>query len=288
MNLNKHQQRTLDHAIEYADKGWHIFPVSKMTKKPLILDWTNKASSDRSQVISWFNDYPAMNIGVVTGEKSQFWAIGLDIRGDASGLDSLKNRFGSKFVWDLKKWLVGITATGGFHFLIQWDPENPINTNASTFPGVYTRGHGGHIVVSPSSRNIDNKWVEYRWNGPDLPICPCNEYEWVQEVAALSDEPSAPTRFTADDITRTMAGLQKGARNETLNRYALHLKAHDIDLGLALGFIEAACEKARPPFDKNKAEDMLRRAYEAEGKKKDKTAAMNKFKVKEGKLIRFT
>jgi len=203
-------------------------------------------------------------------------------------LDSLKNRFGNDFVWDLKKWLVGVTATGGFHFLIQWDPEHPIKTESSIFPGVYTSGQGGHIVVSPSSCSIDNKWVEYRWNGPDFPICPFNEYQWVRELAALADKPSAPPQFTADDITRTMTGLQEAERDETLNRYALHLKVHAIDMGLALGFIRAACEKAKPPFDKDKAEDMVRRAYGAKEQKKDKTASMVKFEMKEGKLIKFT
>lgn len=288
MQLNQDQQRMFEHAIGYAGKGWHILPVSKMTQKPLIRDWLTKASSDRSQVVSWFSDYPAMNIGVLTGEKSGFSAVGLHMRDNIRGFNSLKNRFGKRFDWDLKKWLVGVTATGGFHFLVQWDSEHPLKTESGILPGVDTRGHGGWIMAPPSTVSIDNKWVAHRWNDPDLPICPFNEYQWLQEIAELKDEPSEPSKFTAEDIWRTMTGLQEGGRDEMLHRYVEHLKAHRIDMGLALGFIEVACERAKPPFDKTKAAAMVRQAYNAQQPKKDKKRFMSTFKLEQGRLKRHT
>ena len=261
--MNKFQERRLQTALDYADRGWRVLPVwipkDGSTKRPFINDWTNAASIDKDTIKGWWEQWNNANIGILTGADSGIWVIDVDIKDGKNGLETLTEHFGSKFDWDTKRWLTGKTPTGGIHFIVRWNPEHPVKSKSAVLEGIDTRGHGGQIVVAPSSRLIDDEWEEYRWNDPDYEICPFDQYEWVQEIAALADQRSPST--TIFDVERVVRGIPQGERDESLNRYAWHLKGRGIDMGLAIGFIEAACERAKPPFDKIKAREMIERAY---------------------------
>lgn len=59
----------LDHALNYAQEHFKIFPLKVNSKSEQILNsWENEATEDLHQVESWWSDHPDANIGVKTGE----------------------------------------------------------------------------------------------------------------------------------------------------------------------------------------------------------------------------
>ncbi|MEK9157970.1 MAG: bifunctional DNA primase/polymerase, partial [Patescibacteria group bacterium] len=68
--MDKIQENMLGEALKYAELGFSIIPVSR-DKTPLI-QWkefqTRRATKD--EIKSWFEQFPDMNIGVVTGSIS--------------------------------------------------------------------------------------------------------------------------------------------------------------------------------------------------------------------------
>jgi hypothetical protein len=54
-------------ALETAASGFRVLPVSPESKRPLIKDWPNKATSDSTQITAWWKQYPNAMVGVATG-----------------------------------------------------------------------------------------------------------------------------------------------------------------------------------------------------------------------------
>ncbi|WP_050625934.1 bifunctional DNA primase/polymerase [Bradyrhizobium viridifuturi] len=77
-------------ALDYAARGWAVFPCSPLTKRPLVgrdevngvkVDGTGgvkKATKDRLQIEKWWCDWPNAMIGVACGSASNIWAIDPD------------------------------------------------------------------------------------------------------------------------------------------------------------------------------------------------------------------
>lgn len=267
--LNKRQEYVLECALDYAkNRGWHILPVGR-NKRPIILDWTNKATTDERQIAKWWLEMPWANIGILTGPESGFWVVDTDNREEFNGLVTLSEYFGDKFVFNSDKYLAGKTPTGGVHLLFQWDDDFPIKTTSNILKGVDSRGQGGQIVVAPSSRNIDGEWLQYRWNNWDLPISPM--LPWTYELVKLAGAKDTG-RLNIEEV---MKGLPQGERDEQLNKFAWWLKGHGISYELAVGFVMAAAEKTIPPFDPQTAKEKVDRAYTT---KESKTELMDRLK----------
>lgn len=175
--LKQSQQRMLDSALGYAAKGWRVLPVCKESKRPKNRNGSTGATADRDQIVNWWNEYPAANIGIATGPESGFWVVDIDMKDGVNGWQSLVNVFGTRFDFDIAKYRAARTATGGIHFLFRWEDGIDVHNAQGILAGVDIRGHGGYIVAPPSARNLHGKWVEYVWKSegtglsPVLPWC---------------------------------------------------------------------------------------------------------------------
>jgi len=244
-------------ALRYARRGWYVIPVGAGPdrKLPFIKNWTNEASTEEARVREWWSIYPDANVGVVTGPKSGFWVVDVDMKNGVCGMESLVRRFGMGLVHDVDRCLVGQTATGGFHFLFQWEPSTPVRNGQAVLPGVDIRGDGGQIVVAPSYRFIDGERRAYAWNDEALPVGPAPA--WAKELATGA----RVTASRAMDLSGVLSGLPNGSRDTELWRYACHLAGRGVPLTLALGFMGAAADRCVPPFDPNVAREKVLRAY---------------------------
>ena len=70
-------------AIQYAERGWHVFPVPPGTKKSYLSkkhsggrNWG--ASADVPRIKRTFKKYPKANVGIVCGPESGFFVIEAD------------------------------------------------------------------------------------------------------------------------------------------------------------------------------------------------------------------
>lgn len=59
-----------DAAIEYAKKGFAVFPLKYRDKVPLTRNGCKDATTDAAQIKAWWQQHPNANIGLATGTVS--------------------------------------------------------------------------------------------------------------------------------------------------------------------------------------------------------------------------
>ena len=172
---------SLEKAIEYAARGWFVFPLLPRSKAPATTNGF-KAASDRPEVIkSLWGSRTNLNIGLSTGNISQCWI--LDVDADKGGLESIEkweNKYGS-----LPDTLTSKTGGGGKHYFFKIPNGMNIPSNANKLsPGIDLRGTGGYAAIPPSVHP----------NG--------NQYIWVDEGAEIEDTPKWLIKLIQDMVKK--------------------------------------------------------------------------------------
>ncbi len=154
----------LDAALEYAAKGWPVFPCNGH-KRPLLKDWPNTASTDPQQITAWWTAVPYALIGMPTGERTNIVVLDIDRKG---GRDGVRTLAGLGYA-ELPTAPTVLTAHGGFHLHFQ-RPEGGLRNTAGAGgrgigDGLDWRGDGGYVVLpAPDSG--------YRWGDLNYDNCP--------------------------------------------------------------------------------------------------------------------
>lgn len=148
--LHKLNELTLEQAaLAYASMGWPVLPLTPRDKTPLgklVRTGLKEATTDLGQVRTWWEMYPAANIGLRTGDAFDV----VDLDGDAA-IASLRGLApGYKHPGP-------VSATGkGYHLLFQ--PTGARNA-AARLPGIDFRGQSGYIVAPPSVHPNGHRYV---------------------------------------------------------------------------------------------------------------------------------
>ena len=163
----------LEAALEYAARGWPVFPLHTPTetggcscgspacdnqgKHPRTLHGLNDASTDERQIRVWWKQWPTANIGVATGPEM---GVVLDVDG-AAGRDWAKER---GVPVDAVCQQTG-RKDGGWQIMFAWPGFTVGNaTGTATHPkfpaGIDIRGQGGYVVAPPS---LHKSGKHYRW-----------------------------------------------------------------------------------------------------------------------------
>lgn len=151
-------------AYDYAEWGWHVFPLARHNKVPAIpKDKGGKgfkqATSNPTRIEKWWERHPEHNIGLATGHE--FDVIDIDTK-DKDGNHSPAGVISfSKLLThgDLPECHgVAVTASGGMHLYVK--PTGKGNF-AGLRPGIDYRGLGGYVVAPPSvlTRNRTYTWL---------------------------------------------------------------------------------------------------------------------------------
>jgi hypothetical protein len=182
----------LDHALHYASLGLRVHPVHGITpegrctcqstdpkhqpgKHPVLLDWTNAATTEASSIQQWFAT-SRWNLGIATGEASGVFC--LDIDSHHGGEHSLQNA--AEALGPMPATWTVATGSGGKHYYFR-HPGNPVRIATKTnvleawsLPGIDTRGDGGQVVAPPSRHHSGSEydWTLGPWDVPlaDLPL----------------------------------------------------------------------------------------------------------------------
>jgi predicted P-loop ATPase len=216
-------------AINYARKGYRVFPLEPRGKTPRTEHGVKDATTDIEQVTRWWRAMPDANIGIATG--SGLLVLDIDGPQGQASLDELEGLYGP-----LPRTPTQRTGKGR-HFLFA--VTGPVKNSASRIgPGIDTRGDGGYIVGGPS---IHPNGEPYTWDADarpsQLPAAPCPAWildrlaPKISERAAVSPAPASSdpdtlSRYAAkalDGEFERVSASGNGTRNHALNAAAFSL-----------------------------------------------------------------
>jgi predicted P-loop ATPase len=216
-------------AINYARKGYRVFPLEPRGKTPRTEHGVKDATTDIEQVTRWWRAMPDANIGIATG--SGLLVLDIDGPQGQASLDELEGLYGP-----LPRTPTQRTGKGR-HFLFA--VTGPVKNSASRIgPGIDTRGDGGYIVGGPS---IHPNGEPYTWDADarpsQLPAAECPAWildrlaPKISERAAVSpapvsSDPDTLSRYAAkalDGEFERVSASGNGTRNHALNAAAFSL-----------------------------------------------------------------
>jgi Bifunctional DNA primase/polymerase, N-terminal len=152
----------LNHAaLDYAARGWPVFPVRLIRRSPIKVDKVpftqnglKDATRDRAQITRWWERWPDASPGIATGDPSGIVILDIDVKGSVNGFDTLGNELGRSV---LPETPMVITITGGSQLYFATIEIEIRNSAGALGTGLDVRGTGG-FVVAPAPGN------GYRWD----------------------------------------------------------------------------------------------------------------------------
>lgn len=151
-------------AVQYAQWGWHVFPLAARSKLPAIPKRKGgkgfkDATTDVDRIKRWWTRHPEHNIGLATGHV--FDVIDMDTK-DSDGNPSPRGPLSFSNLL-LEKCLpeahaVAVTASGGLHLYVKATGKGNF---AGLRPGIDYRGRGGYVVAPPSHLGLVGR--AYNW-----------------------------------------------------------------------------------------------------------------------------
>jgi hypothetical protein len=149
-------------ALQFAARGWHVFPITPGAKKPPVIDrWETRASTDPDQIHRWWQ-HTAYSIGIATG-PSRLVVVDLDTRkygqpvpdrwatlGIGSGVGVLRAVAREHHTTVTPTYAV-TTPSCGWHLYYTAPAGTPLrNTHDVIGFKIDTRAHGGYVVAPGS------------------------------------------------------------------------------------------------------------------------------------------
>ena len=146
-------------ALHFAERGWHVFPITPGAKKPPVIDrWETRASTDPDQIHHWWRHVP-YSIGIATG-PSGLVVVDLDTPkhgqpapdrwatlGIGSGAGVLRVLARQHDTTVTPTYAV-TTPSGGWHLYYTAPPGAALrNTHDVIGWKIDTRAHGGYVVA---------------------------------------------------------------------------------------------------------------------------------------------
>jgi len=172
----------LNGALRLGAQGLPVFPCDPQQKRPWTRTGFKAATTDRTQIISWWTSHPNAAIGMPTGTVSGLVVIDLDKRPDKDGVAAfraLEAPYGR-----CPRTPVVRTPGGGQHLYFRHPGgTHRIPSTANKLAvGVDVRGDGGYVLVSPSAGYlIEGRAIN---DAPDLP-------SWLLDKIVQKNEPAA-------------------------------------------------------------------------------------------------
>jgi hypothetical protein len=171
-------------ALDYAARGWHVFPCRKNEKDPITANGFKDATNDLEQVKKWWTKTPMANIGLACA-ASGLVVVDPDTYKPDCGWDQFRIENGI----DEIETLTQRSARGGWHFFFKAQP-------GAAYPGTLAVEvdvkHNGYIMLAPST--FEGK--AYEWHNDD-PIA--DAPDWLKAKA-----PKQSNELTIADATTRM------------------------------------------------------------------------------------
>lgn len=232
-------QQTVDIALKYAARGWHVFPVKHKDKAPLTRTGFKEATVSEDQIRKWWQQWPDANIGIATGTISGILVVDIDPRnrGDEEiELLAIENGW-----WVDTKTVK--TGGNGTHYYFKC--ETAFACVNGLWDGVDIKADGGYVVAPPSITENKYVWIEPEENYELQPVP-----EWIIEELQKRRRSVKPPAGVEEDGVFTLA---EGQRDNGLTKFAGTLRRHSCDfeemLNSLLGYNLRHCKPPLPEKD---------------------------------------
>ncbi len=242
-------------ALAHAKNGFYVIPLVENSKRPLISDWQNRATTNPLQIDTWWTEYPNANIGIAC-EVSNLIVIDLDTSkgavpsspwselGAKNGEDVFKEvcrRAGDAQLFETYSVR---TPSGGKH-LYFYDQNIAIKqgTEVNGWWRVDTRSKGGYIVAEGSRliNSANGVADQYQSIGNSVVL---NFPTWLRDelspnairenyvssphthASSISNSPVFSREFAAQILSERcilIRNTPEGRRNQSLIRHATYI-----------------------------------------------------------------
>jgi hypothetical protein len=188
---------TLEHALNYAQRGWRVIPIKPGQKRPPITAWQTAATTNPDTITEWWTGpYRTHGVGIATGEESGLFVIDIDLNDDKNGyttIEQLENEHGP-----LPAGPRALTGSGGLHLFFKNPAGITIRNDAGRKlgTGIDIRGEGGQVVAAPTIHPNGNT---YQWLDGSDTTAPPDAPDWLIEL--LIDTTPTTTNNNSDNIT---------------------------------------------------------------------------------------
>jgi hypothetical protein len=204
-------------ALNYAAKGWRVFPAPRGTKKShksaKYSDGSNwGATNDPEQIKRDFARWPEANVGIPTGAANAFWVLEADTKEGHSvdgiaSLRALEDQYGK-----LPATLRAESPSGSVHLYFKWPAGIIIRNSASKVaPGIDVRGEGGMIIAPPS---IKVGVGAYSWTSN---VEPADAPDWLIELVVAAGNSSDNREHVSNPDLTAPLPLVEAAVNKIAN-----------------------------------------------------------------------
>jgi hypothetical protein len=207
-------------ALEYAARGWPVFPLRPRDKLPATSHGLKDATTDEDTIRKWWQKEPNANIGYATGNGVAV----VDIDELGSWTDLLEDEKAPSPETSR------VETSRGFQLFFKTSGEIR-NSAGKLRAGIDVRGDGGYVVLPPS---VHPSGHVYRW---DRNGAPADMPAWLYERLTAAPKPPPPRprselppgddtpygRAALEAETAIVAGAIEGTRNDRLNTAALKL-----------------------------------------------------------------
>ncbi len=203
MSVNTTTSPMCEAALEFARRGWPVFPCNDRNGRPLLgrdRDEENKpipnsggltkATCDEDQIRAWWSKWPLANIGLSAGAGGLL-LIDFDprvdeyvdsetgeVEQDVWTVDRLKAALMADMGCPLPATLTSLTPSGGEHHWFLMPEGEPIGNRGNLPRHIDVRGLGGYVIAPPSVRlgDLDQggkkgpgayTWTSGDWTDPD-------------------------------------------------------------------------------------------------------------------------
>ena len=217
-------------AVWYCENDFGIIPLGtngESRKHPITRNGLKNWFDNREDAIELWKQQPNLNIGIVCGEPSHGLIvvdIDVDEEKDKDGYATLSEW--ERTYGELPETAIAITGSGGMHYFYR-TTRMGIKPSVNKKLGIDIRA-GGSYVVAPPSVHPNGRRYEWQDHPCDVPIAMANDtvYDLIDYVQNNGGE-SAETDKTKKENGKFKLPdrIEKGERDDTLFRYAAHLRA---------------------------------------------------------------
>jgi hypothetical protein len=249
----------LEHALEYAARGWRLLPVWPMVngrcacgndcgdaagKHPVFTtgEGHEGASIDPKVLAGWFGGDKPLNIAIRTGDGLAV----LDVDPRNGGAESLAKAVAAHGPLPATRIAETGRGDGGIHVYLKV-PHGTASRKIA--PGLDLQAEGKYVIAPPSNHASGGT---YRWHPLQPPLA--RAPAWVLGPPPARHKARPPQHWEA--VIRS--GAARGERNDTLAALAGYLFRLPIDGGVAWELALAWNRGSnRPPLSEREAERTL-------------------------------